>query len=87
MYAYSTDQFSWDKTTGTFSAFASDLAFPIGNWPFCITLRSTKTGNLRDFWRDGTTHTDGEDVQAVTYIPAAYGPQFKQKVKVLIFND
>lgn len=43
---YSTDDFSWNHDTFTFSAFASDLQFePVKE----ITLRSTKTGEVRTF--------------------------------------
>ena len=77
---YSSNQFTWHKSTGC--ADASSIGFPVGYWPATFTVESTKTGVVRMFHiiRGETTHA--------SYIDRIPGQNINAPTVVItVFND
>ena len=77
---YSTNQFSYNSETSTFSADASELGWPVGKFKESVDIQSEKTGRVLRF-RFLTFH-EGQDL--VKYQAAVDN---QKVVTLVVYND
>jgi hypothetical protein len=96
MQTFSTKQFSWNNTSRTFSAEASELRIkpkPGAPFPTVIKLQSHITNNVESFeletiWEDGTLQFKSQNPDLAVVKSHQTSQTWGNKpVRVVIFND